>query len=185
VVAGRYLEPPDGGRSRAKLKRLLRRARTKVFEAVCVLRLDDLAASRPGAARVAWELDEVGVRVVSTSEPQLDLRAPALRWIAEDQPRRSQRVKDALQAKRARGKRMGAVPRGFRLALDGVRQEPDETEQTVIKQAVALSKSGASLSSIARRLTEQGYRSRNGTPFSHNQISRMLARVRGDQQSMP
>jgi hypothetical protein len=43
---------------------------------------------------------------------------------------------------------------------------------------VELSQSDASFSSIARKLTEQGFRSRAGTPFSHNQISRMLARVR-------
>jgi DNA invertase Pin-like site-specific DNA recombinase len=174
AIVGRYLEPPEGGRPRQKLGRLVQRARTKAFDVVCVLRLDDLASTRVAAVGIALQLAEAGARVVSANEPELAFEGPAVRWIADGERRRSKNVADALKARRARGERVGEIPFGFRLAVDCVHQEPDELEQAVIKEVVALSQTDASFSSIARTLTSRGYRSRAGTPFTHRQIARML-----------
>ena len=86
------------------------------------------------------------------------------------------RTKAALQAKKRRGERVGAVQYGHKLAEDGIHLEPCEAEQAVIREARRLRDGGMSLGGVAAELTKQGLFSRVGRPFVAQQIKNMIAR---------
>jgi DNA invertase Pin-like site-specific DNA recombinase len=85
------------------------------------------------------------------------------------------RTKAALQAKKRRGERIGAVQYGYHLAADGIHLEIDEPEQSVIREARRLRDSGLSLGKVAAELAKQGLLSRVGRPFVAQQVKNMLA----------
>lgn len=70
------------------------------------------------------------------------------------------RTKAALQAKKARGERVGSIPYGYRLADSGHGLTPDATEQEILAQVRQLQAEGLSLRAIASRIKSAGYRSR-------------------------
>ncbi|MHC4930541.1 MAG: HNH endonuclease [Planctomycetota bacterium] len=80
----------------------------------------------------------------------------------------------AIQRKRARGERVGAIPYGSQLAADGVHLLPHEGEQLTIKHAHELRASGLSLRAIAAELSKRGIYTRTGRTFSATQIKRIL-----------
>ncbi len=84
------------------------------------------------------------------------------------------RTKAALQAKRAKGERVGAVPFGYQLAADGVHLEPVEVEQRTLTRARQLGAEGRSLRAVAAQLASEGHVSRTGRPFAAMQVARML-----------
>lgn len=84
------------------------------------------------------------------------------------------RTKAALQAKKARGERVGTVPYGYRLVHDGVYIIRDPDEQDVIARAKTLSAEGLSVRAVAARLAEEGVVGRTGRPLSHTQVHRVV-----------
>jgi len=84
------------------------------------------------------------------------------------------RTRDALALKRARGERIGGIPYGQRVGLDGVHLEAEPSEQAVIARAKALSDEGLSSRAIAARLAAEGVAGRTGRPLSHVQVHRLL-----------
>ncbi len=84
------------------------------------------------------------------------------------------RTRAALAVKRARGERVGALPFGFRLAVDGKHIEPDPDEQDIIARVRSLRLSGLSQRSIAGVLRAEGVVSRAGRPLSQTQVCRVL-----------
>jgi site-specific DNA recombinase len=87
------------------------------------------------------------------------------------------RTRAALAAKSAKGERVGAVPYGYALAVDGVRLEADPAEQGVRTVVRELRAAGLSQRSIAGELARRGLLSRSGQAFGQTQIARMLARA--------
>jgi len=87
------------------------------------------------------------------------------------------RTRAALQAKRARGERVGSIAYGFTLAPDGVHLVALEHEQRTIARARRLARAGRSLRSIAAALARAGHVSRAGRPFFAAQIARMLGGI--------
>ena len=77
------------------------------------------------------------------------------------------RTKAALQAKKARGERVGHIPFGMRLSADGLHLEEDPTEQETIRKVEELKASGLSLRKIADYLNESGNLKRGGAPWNH------------------
>jgi site-specific DNA recombinase len=87
------------------------------------------------------------------------------------------RTKAALAAKSARGERAGAIPYGYRLAVDGAHLEADDAEQAVLAVVGELRAAGLSHRAIVAELGARGLVSRAGRPFAKTQITRMLARA--------
>jgi len=171
VPAALYEESPEDRRRRPKRRRLIGRARRGEVCILCVLHLRDLAASR---ARVAQIVLRLRVPVVTPSGLRLDPADRVLRWVAHERTEHRRSIKRALDAKRGRGERVGAIPAGLKLAEDGVHLEPDADVQQAIATARRLAASGTSLRQIAIALTEAGYRSRSGRPITHRQVGRWL-----------
>lgn len=87
------------------------------------------------------------------------------------------RTKAAMQAKKARGERVGYVPFGYRLSADGVHIEKDEREQDVLRQLSDLRKSGFSTREIAYELNIRGAFNRGGAKWNHASIHRAMMKL--------
>jgi len=72
------------------------------------------------------------------------------------------RVKAALAAKRRRGERIGKVPYGYRLGVDGVRLVADGGEQEIVTLAKELRAKGLSYRRIGAELEAAGLSTRGG-----------------------
>jgi len=84
------------------------------------------------------------------------------------------RTVSAMQAKKVRKERVGAIPYGYRLSDDGIHLAEDEIEQRVITEIRRLEGSGLNLSEICRKLTREGFFTRTGREFQAVQIKRIL-----------
>jgi DNA invertase Pin-like site-specific DNA recombinase len=88
------------------------------------------------------------------------------------------RTKAALGAKRRRREVYGAVPLGYRRRGNVLVLVPREA--ATLRRVAALRASGASLRRIARTLTEEGYRTKNGGTWAPATVSYILKRIRRD-----
>jgi site-specific DNA recombinase len=88
-----------------------------------------------------------------------------------------ERTTEAMQYKKSKGERVGAVPFGYDLADDGVNLIPNEQEQGIIAQIRRLRSEGFSLRRIADELTRQGITTKEGNAsWSHPSVAKILAR---------
>ena len=101
----------------------------------------------------------------------LNLLATVSQWEREVV---GERTKVAMQHLKAQGRRVGAIPYGWRLG-DGKHLEPDPAEQVMVELARELRAAGNTLRAICDALTARGYLSRAGRPFGSAQVMRMCA----------
>jgi site-specific DNA recombinase len=88
-----------------------------------------------------------------------------------------ERTTDAMEYKKSKGERVGAVPFGFDLAANGINLIPNEQEQQVITEINSLRASGHSLREIAVELTRQGIATKEGNAsWSHQAVAKILNR---------
>ena len=87
------------------------------------------------------------------------------------------RTKSALQAKKARGERVGHIPFGFQLSADGVHLEESPEEQATLRKIEVLRQSGASLRKIAEHLNRQGIFKRGNEPWNHVNLHAVCKRA--------
>ncbi len=85
------------------------------------------------------------------------------------------RTRAALQAKRARGERVGTVPFGYR--DDSGRLVEHEAEQAVIAAVRAMRAAGWTIRAIVDDLARAGTVGRTGRPLGETQVSRLLDRA--------
>ena len=155
--------------------------------ALVVYSLSRLARSTRDALSISERLDKAGADLVSLSE-KIDTTSASGKMVfrlmavlAEfERDQISERTSAAMQHMKREGLYTGGKVRfGFRRGADG-RLEEDEIEQAIMERTRALSSEGLGLSRVARRLTEDGYRSRTGSPFCGVQVKRMLGNHRGE-----
>ena len=150
-------------------------------DGVCVAKLDRLTRS----VRDLGDLLEGPLRrsaLVSVGE-QIDTSTAAGRMVLNilasvaqwEREAIGERTSAALQAKRSRGERVGAVRYGFELAEDGRTEVPCASEQETIERARRLRAAGLSLREVARELAETGRVGRTGQVFGPSQVARMVA----------
>ncbi len=84
------------------------------------------------------------------------------------------RTKAALQEKKSRGERVGAIPYGCKLADDGRHLEPAWFEQDVIALVRSLRISGLTYRAIVEYLNRTNVNSRTGNRWQLKQIQRMI-----------
>ena len=82
-------------------------------------------------------------------------------------------IKRTLDAKRARGERLGKIPYGKRLAADGVHLEDDPEEQATLTRMLELHREGVSLAKIATALGREGHKPR-GRSWHKTTIARLV-----------
>lgn len=79
---------------------------------------------------------------------------------------------------KAANQNTGTPPFGYEVAPDGRTLQLNVAEASVIVTIRDLRAEGLPVRAIAKRLTNLGFTSRRGRPFSHTQIVRVLARLK-------
>jgi DNA invertase Pin-like site-specific DNA recombinase len=172
---------------RPALSAALAALREQQAEVLIVAKRDRIARDVVLAASIERAVTIAGARVVSASgEGNGDSPADAfVRTVIDGAAQYEHgliraRTRAALAVKRARGERIGAVPFGFALDVDGVRLVANKREQRTIARARALRARGLSLRATAVRLAAEGHASRAGKQFLAQQVARMLDRAPDD-----
>jgi DNA invertase Pin-like site-specific DNA recombinase len=152
-------------------------------DVVLVAKRDRIARDVVVAAMVEAAANRKGCKIVSAAGEGSEDDSPAgllMRRLIDsfseyERAVIASRTKAALQAKKLRGERVGAIQYGYHLAADGIHLESDAAEQAVICEARRLRDSGLSLGKVAAELARQGLFSRVGRPFVAQQVKNMLA----------
>lgn len=150
--------------------------------ALVVYSLSRLARSTRDTIEISERLAKSGADLVSLSE-KIDTTSAAGKMVfrmmavlAEfERDQIAERTTTAMQYKKSKGERVGAVPYGFDLAADGINLLANPAELAVIAQAKELHAGGVSLRKIAAELKRRGVSARNGSEFQATQIQRMVA----------
>jgi DNA invertase Pin-like site-specific DNA recombinase len=177
VIAYSYPERPgDEGKGPAR-GRMRARAARRDFEVLLVLGPWQLGRSGIAVAKMVAELASYGVTVIAEGSGRIDPKDPGLVGLLNYRNAIVRRSAAALQAKRRRGERVGAIPFGQRLSIDWRTLEADPHEEQVIAHVLAAHDRGLSLRSIAREIADWDVESRRGSPLTHVQVGRILKRA--------
>ncbi len=151
---------------RVEAAAMLDDARNREFNAVLVLRIDRLVRNAETTLRLVRELGEVGVDLVSATEP-IDTTSPfgkaALGMIAVfaelERNLIAARTKEALRAARNRGVKLGA---------------PKFNDSEAIALAKELRAAGSTLSTIRQEFVNRSIPTLRGGAWTETAISRLL-----------
>lgn len=175
----------SGGRAdnRPELQAALAAA-CKAKAALVVYSLSRLARSTADTLAISNRLDKAGADLVSLSE-RIDSTSAAGKMIFRmlavlsefEKDLIAERTTAALSHKKSKGERTGSVPFGFTLAGDGIQLIPDDAEQAVLVTIRQLRAAGESMRAIAAELNRQGVATKNGKPWVHSTIQRILERA--------
>ncbi len=143
-----------------------------------------LARDVATAGAIERAAERVGARVVSAAgegegdDPSamllrgmMDLLAAHERLLIKT------RTRAALQVKKARGERTGAVPVGCRVGADGRTLESDPAEAEIVAAVVKARAAGLTIRAIAAELAAAGMRTRRGGEIQSTQVARILRRA--------
>ena len=182
VSGGKPLAARDGGRA------LLEALKRKRADAVVMLKLDRMFRNAGDCLTTVeqWERQGVSLHIADLGGNAIDTTSAAGRFMlvvlagAAEMERNltRERTRSAMAIKRANGQRIGAVPYGFDLGLDGSTLLPNQAEQAVIDDIRAMRVRGMKLVKIAVALTEQGVPTKTGKSkhWTHQAIGRILSR---------
>lgn len=174
---------------RAGLQQALMMLKTGAADALLVMKLDRLSRSvadlgvlvekyfqRAALLSVTEQLDtrSAGGRLC------LNLLASVAQWERETI---GERTSYAMQAKKEKGERVGAVPFGFVLDADAKRLRAVEAEQHAITLARRLRADGLSLRQVAERLEDEGHLARSGRRLAPEQVRRLTASQASESQA--
>ena len=163
-------------------------------EGLVVPKLDRLTRSVSDLAYLLTNYfdEKVGKQLFSVSD-QIDTRSASGRLVLNvltsvaqwERETTVERTQAALDHKRSKGERIGTIPYGYKLDIDGPRNEkgklvrliPAENEQYVIKVLSDLKfRSSASYRALAKLLNENQVSTRTGKPWSHTTVAAILKR---------
>jgi len=92
----------------------------------------------------------------------------------------SERTREALQHKKAKGERVGTLPYGLRLITgDPKHMEPAPIEQRIQATMRELRAHMQTFRQIAAELNSRGFTTRRGTPWRREYVARQLRKVAG------
>lgn len=149
-----------------------------------VYSLSRLARSTKDTILIGEKLDKAGADLVSLSE-KIDTTSAAgkmvfrmLAVMAEfERDQISERTKFAMAHKKSKSERVGTIPFGYDLAIDGVALIKNSNEQSAIELVSELKARGMSLREIADELTARGYLTKKGKDrWNHMTIKNILNR---------
>ena len=86
------------------------------------------------------------------------------------------RTRAAMAAAKSRGQRVGRIPFGQRLAVDGIHLEPHPEEQAILREIHWWRARGQALITIAEQLNARGLRNRQGREWRPSFVGQLLQR---------
>ena len=157
--------------------------RAKAGDTILVARLDRLFRSVSDAANSIENWEKAGITLVSISEG-FDMKSPLGRAMCHlasvfaelERSLIRTRTRAALQAKKARGERVGAVPYGWDDA-DGL-LVANSREQGVLAEIKSCHAAGLSFHQIAAKLNRDGVRAKKGGNWLAQSVRSVLNRTR-------
>ncbi len=182
VSGGKPLAKRDGG------NQLLSAIAKQKAQAVVMLKLDRMFRNAGDCLNTVerWERKGVAVHVVDLGGNAIDTTSAAGRFMlvilagAAEMERNltRERTRAAMAVKRANGQRIGSVPYGYDLGDDGTTLVANGSEQSVVREILAMREAGKTLKAIAHALTERGVPTKTGRSncWSHSAIARILRR---------
>lgn len=149
-------------------------------DVLLVAKRDRLGRDPIGVAMIEASVERIGASIISAAGEGTDGNDPSqilMRRIIDafaeyERLIISARIRSALQAKRARGERVGRIPYGFSLAADGFHIERDEDEHTIIEAVQQLRAQGRSWRQAAQALNSRQLFNRRGQPWNHVSLQR-------------
>lgn len=146
-----------------------------------VQKRDRLARKITVAGAIEGYAESKGARVVTTEgdegdDPNAWLLRTMKDMLAEfERIQIKARTSTAMAVKKARGERVGQIPFGYRLAVDGQKLEADPDEQHVVELVKSLRAEGMTLTAIADHLNRKRVPAR-GRKWYPMTVSRVLNR---------
>jgi DNA invertase Pin-like site-specific DNA recombinase len=167
--------------SRPGMTRLLELVNAGSVRTVIIAKLDRLTRSVADLAELLKLFERRKVSLVSVAD-SLDTASAAGRLVLNIMVSVSQwereaigeRTREAMRHKRDLGERVGTVPYGARLSVDGRRLEPNPAERSVLQQMDRLRRIGKTTREIAVELNRCGFRTRRGTPWRYQYVASLL-----------
>ena len=167
--------------SRPGMARLLFLVDTGAVDTVIIAKLDRLTRSVKDLAELLERLTRRGVSLVSVAE-SLDTGSASGRLVLNIMVSVSQwereaigeRTRDAMRHKKSKLEFVGNAPYGFRQAADKRHVEAEPGEQAILERIHRLRKTGKSLRGIAEQLNRLDIRTRQGSPWWHEYVARLL-----------
>ena len=125
-------------------------------DTVIIAKLDRLTRSVADLAELLKRFERRGVSLVSVAD-SLDTRSAAGRLVLNimvlvsqwEREAIGERTRDAMHHKRENGERVGTVPFGYRMAVDGVHIESEPAEQAIAGRIREMKAEGFTLREIA------------------------------------
>ena len=167
--------------NRPGMQHVLNMVKSREVDAVIVYKLDRLTRRVRDLAALLERFDKANVALISVSE-SLDTSTAAGRLVLNvmgsvaqwEREAISERTREALQAKRARGERTGNIPYGCQLAEDGTHLEDEPEEQRILRLIKRRRKDGLTLRAIADELNGRGIHTRKGGEWKHQYVANLL-----------
>lgn len=134
---------------------------------VVVVAVDRLGRDLTQAAKSYFQLDSLGARLVSLDGVEDAMAALVQHWSTGEVTQAvGDRVREAMRKKAIRGEVLGRPPYGYRVGPKN-RLEPVPDEASVIRYIFRLyTRDGLGIRLIARRLNEEGFRTRRDGNWS-------------------
>ncbi len=175
-IVRRFTDQESGATlERPGLERALREADAKRFDLLLVYRVDRLARSVRGLAQILERLDAAEVLFRSATEP-FDTSTSAGRMMVQmlgvfaefERATIVERITAGMERKAARGEwTAGKIPYGYQLDEERRFLEPNPAEAPIVPLIFdRYTQRGDGSVALARWLSSQGYRTRQGKPFS-------------------
>ena len=178
--AAAFLDPvPRDGRvpDRPGLRQLLDYLDTpeKGFISVVISAFERLGPDRAEAARTYFQIVALGAQVISIADGPVDDARLIEIWSQDDASAQvGARVRDAMRRRAVKGQVLGRPPYGYRVG-DNRRLEVIEEEAALVRVIFGLYiKEDLGIRLIAKRLNEQGYRTRRDGNWSMVTIRDLL-----------
>src|SRR5450432_1225748 len=167
--------------NRPGMQRLLALIDSGEVQTVIVAKLDRLARSVKDLCELLERFERRGVALISVAE-SLDTGSASGRLVLNIMVSVSQwereaigeRTRDAMRHMKTKLEFVGNAPYGFRQAADKRHVEPEPGEQAILERIHRLRNGGKSLRKIADQLNRLEIRTRQGSPWRHEYVARLL-----------
>lgn len=170
--------------NRPGFKKLIQDSSKGTFQYVIVYQLDRFSRNRYDSALYKAKLRKNGVKVLSAKENIADdpngiILESVLEGMAEYYSAElAQKVTRGMTDNALKGMSTGGnIPVGYKVGPDK-KYIVDETLAAAIKLIFQYYLSGHSVTSVAKKINQLGYRNKNGKPFSSASITRILSNER-------
>lgn len=170
-----------GTTNRPGLQRVLELVKRGEVDVVCVLKLDRLTRSVKDLGILLETFDRAQVAFSSVSDNfdtasangrlVLNVLGSVAQW---ERDIIAERTSDAMQVKKAQGRRVGAVPFGFTLGADGDELIPNAEQLVTVGKIAEWRAGGQSLNAIARKLNALGIATAQAGTWAAQTVKRIL-----------